>query len=835
MKFAIFSCILLSCFLNLRAVDVQDLEEIVRGNPFSLGEEEFKLKFAEKYSISGSWEHWGSSAKNAKIFGFKAERVTFRFFDKKLSSIFLYLNDFKNPSYEAKVASNVQIINDLKKAYGEPSTKSILSDMSIYLFWKNVKGMDIKYRARILQDSMGDTKTTLEFTRPELNFIRYDPDFTLRKDYVNTIRGSIHFSLMDERPESKDLDAIVAKLSNFNPPRHVVNNSFKVHYGQSFFMSDFELNPLDILQSPAMRYSLKKVQKPKSSYYSKIYSKDSKVLFMENINERAGQETIRQTISLNYQDEFLKVITSEGENYSEKFWLDYDERGYLSRIVRVKNGLFNNIYYIYAEKNYDNYVVAQYHQPTDSARSFKIRNGGYSIKYQPASSYSSGAMYFTKETYSVKQFFSFYQINGWKSYIPMIENDKFKPKSSVDSSFLKPNLELFEKVVEHNLNSNVQVQKNARKILEDKNPFKHLSEKFITFVKEESAVLPFTINRVAKTAVQLKLKNGKLFTLFKNKAVLGYLHLVEITDKGAEFKNVNSGKTFFMNIGETKTLEKSFIVNYQGTNHKLVNGDNFMNNKFLVEKDKYGFVSDGKLVKAASAICELPVIHENAGNHRVNECKCLDDPVDKDFFNLTPKDIKVASTAKINDQYLFKFCTFEIMDISVVTRDGSDSRNYSELGIFAPVGNEVKQLYAGRNESDLKITSRMGGLRVNGKKIELETDYSGTEMFSVSLGKSRHVNVGCIPNNPWTLKRLIKYFETYINSSSYKFSDNTVREDNKYRPFKYSINPEKNEMELDGNLYKLSFIPGKIILTAMDGGTSTTLRYRHLHYFPQTR
>ncbi|MCM8540093.1 MAG: hypothetical protein NE328_07435 [Lentisphaeraceae bacterium] len=806
-----------------------DLEEIIQNNPFNITEAVFKEKWAKKYDMNWYGNRIGAEKRLAKIFGFKAASVKFKFSSGKLDLIELDFasSGFDYMSYNYWSKKNHSILNELTAKYGKAQSSEIRGDLSIKFIWKT-KDINVLFLTKAIDSSNSNTNySKITFYKKKTLYSLASEKYTIPGDVLYSTKAKLFSQFNHILPSPKEISEVASKLKKLNPPKILINNSHKVYFGHQNVIRNFDVNPLDIFDSSVFRYTFKRAT-PISKYsHVKIITKNSKVISLQNIfieNPKENKEEIVLRTNYLYDKEnALKVIHAENGTNVFQVWIDYDSNGFVSRVLKFEDLILKNVYFVHTLDQYNNYIALEYFYPNEEFRNFKIKSDDLSLKYTYNTHYGQHSYYTSTEKpsqiISQTEEFLKYQLTP---IIPNIaKKSEYIPNNPIDSSFLKPVLNIYKKSIALSKEHNKKIQKSAPLILSaEGNPFNKMDLSLTYKIGEENETLPFIVNKVAKNAIQVKTTTNKLVTIFKDKIVLNKLQLIKILDSGAEFKDIKTQKIHTLKIGQPYALEKKIIITYKNSTHLLSNNDKFMGFQVLIENDEMAFSRQGRLYRQKEFYIDLPNLIETEGSHKIENCTCYTPDFDQPSKELKPQEITKAKSDKIDPSYIFKFCDFDLFEqITNQTGFNSWSYRYKRLGIYKKSNGNLIPVRLNDSNHDYEFTFKSGKFSVSGKRISLYKDVFERQTYYADLGKTA-VGFSLIPNNPWTLERLINTFSLSVKREgiayNYHFSDKTCRINGKDVPFKFSILPEKYQIIIDNITYNLIFKNSTVIAKPED-------------------
>ena len=820
-----------------------DLEEIVQGNPFNISEAAFKEKWVKKYKIDWRGGYFGGSKRFAKIYGFSAAEVNFRFSTSKLSEIKLRFKSNFNSQYSYKYWSkkNYEIYSQLLETYGKPKNIELRNDSSCVISWEK-GGLNIVLVAKAINSDVPfATYCDLFFYQKTYSSVAQKEQHVLPKDLLKPLENKLKSEYIDKLPSEAEVAAIAKTLSKLQAPKILINNSHKVYYAHTNFVDRIDMDPLEAFQSGIFSYTFKKTERPDYSSYIKVIAKDSMIIGLQNIRQKDNKETICLRSSFIYdKNKALKVIHSSYKDKVTQLWIDYDSKGFLSRVLKFKNGRLSNLYFLHTDNQYEEYIALEYNYENKQFREYKFKVGEETLKnaYSAYSGYTSLFQRQEKKRSIHIQAKEFSDYNLTHVIPNVINKGEWLPKKAFDSSFLKPSLTTYKKMLEVSQEHNQALSARAKEIFTGKtNPFTELNVPLVIKVKDEASALPFVVNKVAKTAIQVKTLNGKLVTVFKNKIILKNLQLVNINDKGAEFKNLQTQKNFFMEIGQKHFLDKTTIVSYKGVSHKLKNDDNFMGYKVIIENKETAFSKGNKLYRINGFYYELPNLNELEGLHRVNKCGCYKDPANEQSSPLNPAQIRQAKTDNMDHKYFAKFCDYELYKIEIERRSPTSWSTFSQkLGLYNLYKGLINPIYISERDHGFELLYKGGSFTVNGKKISEQTDKSNNTAHVVEQKKDFYTGIKFLANNPWTLARMIKKYGVEIEKNGieyyYNFGESKVRANREEIPFQYNLNPDKSEIVIDGEVFKITFKNARAFIQS-DQYTKGFPLFKYLKFSPR--
>ena len=799
------------CFIHFSYSQVKDLAPIFPANPFDLSEVTFLTKWKDRCKASWYASVKMAEIKNAKAFGISADLVSLTFGEnKKLRYIRLSYNNAtgSQKSYRYVADKGFEIFKTLKKKYGKPLSYTLLDDQRVLVDWKD-KDINIFLSVKAVDSLVPYSNVAiLNFTKEPGHIFIKKP--VLPKGVYRAFQNNVRQVCNENLPNAKTVNSL-ATLLNKKWARPVSTTGDRELFCNYAVAKDLLLDPLNNLKFHNFHIRSFVKEKPLNRDFFKLKIKGDKLLEAEYIssNELGVEKSEMKTFFIYDQEKALKLIIKQFADRIEHYWINYDEKGYCSGVYHFKNFQPVNYYFIYSENRYKSRISAHYSYEYSKFMKFAYFLGDEEVELGFDEIYKRQIVNKSSENFSIQNRLALEE-NKIKYFLPNLNvKNEYKPKDAVNSYYMLESLDFLRTCKEALLKRNTQNKTKIKELMNGLgNPFDKLNYKgaFVSNFRTES--LPFVVNKTAERAIQLKLNNGKLFTLFLNKVAYKRYQLIKIEKERATFKDLVSNQSFTMNI--LQPYNKAVVsVDYKGVRHDVKEGENFFGYTFGQASGKLIFTGKGKALNVNKHLLDFEP--EKEGGHKIYNCPC-------DSNSLSLEEIMKLKKSRIDWSFLLKNMNFSLTRQTIIPRENGQSYSYSKISNWTIENNRLVKLksFEKSEEDKYKLSLRGNRFYLGNKAFVAEPSNVLHRRYKISLSKTEKVQLEFTPKNAYVFEKLINQFYIQIDTDK-SFKSFNLRENRSYDEgvegkVKYSIKPEANEITLNGEIYRLDFISGDVYI-----------------------
>ncbi|MCM8529172.1 MAG: hypothetical protein NE327_21800 [Lentisphaeraceae bacterium] len=707
----------------------------------------------------------------------------------------------------------VVLYTDLQKKYGAPVSYQFTPDAILYVKW-NAGNKKVTLIGRAINGLISEYNfATISFSPPNSRDLRSNTRI-ISSEFINPVMAGL---LADCEKHATTLDQaqqILNEIKNFSPVKENPKNT-KYFYLTGFGnYNDLGFNFKRFAAIHEMNLRLQETRPNDKKYYSRITVTDNRLSKIEKIDDSNKDQEVLAYMKCSYDEsdtlKFVKISSPKNQNLI--YHINYDSNGVLSRIVEFNNFKLRNTSFIYSSSWYNDAITATYNHSMQKLTYLQHNLESDFLIYEYSNSSEEKDRFYTptllgghqNPLISIKEACDKLGIQFY--FKNFMKDEGYKPKKVYDAHFLKKHQDFIKSVTDITTERNISFGEKIEALMKaPQNPFYTMVFKSPVYLGSNDETLPFVINKIAKTAVQMKDTSGKLSTLFLNKVFLKRYQLVKILENGAELKDLGNNKTFTMQVNEPFTRKAARIF-YKNLTHLVEEDELFFGYTLKYQEDTPALMKeDKKHLPLKGNIFNVSTSEE--GDHKEENCFCQADYLSLDDF-------KVALTAPMDLSYKLKFCTF-LLRLSTKHAKSNGKFRYTnkEIATWGIKSNNLVKLssetFDSSDNMDFKLQLNRGKFYVKNKQFQLSSiEGFKTKKLALKIDRENYLILDFIPNNSCTLKRMIKNFSW----NRHYFANNTKNVNFKLHPFNYDVRTNSNEIQIDDKTVQIKFKDGQIFL-----------------------
>ncbi|MCM8535931.1 MAG: serine/threonine protein kinase [Lentisphaeraceae bacterium] len=382
-----------------------------------------------------------------------------------------------------------------------------------------------------------------------------------------------------------------------------------------------------------------------------------------------------------------------------------------------------------------------------------------------------------------------------------------------------------------------------------------------SLVKFDHNYFPMIVNAASKSSVNYSLIINGIPVNYGSTSINSVIDkrykVRTVSSAGIQVADLVAKKLYTLQPKQKLELNKAAVINYKSQKHKVSDGDNFFGYTAVVAKESILFESSDS-AKSLSQTKLVEFLSEqeitSSSDHKLSDCECLTAipkikiPVvprkkiepKKEIVQKEPEktieeqlaaeiDLGVAKGKRLVFEHFMMFSNIKFIRKIPA---GANSYTLKDLGLYLYKNGELinHPKFEKTNQlrvEDFEVTSKSIKYQGNKLKYQRLDSYYGLQFKEAN---SNVLKIEFIPNNYFTLKKVVDYVTFYLNGSYYYLGKNYVSTSDGNRKIRVKFDDDQQTILIDNVPYKPRFTAEEVFLVGPNN-TEGELRFSEYMYY----